>query len=167
MKIPKIYLTGEINEKSYLEFCLSLDIIEMSNSKLVIIDINSGGGCLVLGLALYDRIKNCELLTHTIGSGTVASSAILPYLAGQKRSLRPNCELLIHYVTVAVDGTIRQVSDAVKQVEKGIKKYKQIVVSETNISNSQIDKLMKHDHYIQANTAIDCKISHFITPKSF
>lgn len=73
-------------------------------AKTVVIHINSNGGDVSEGKAMYDFIKEMKQEVHTIGEGMVASIATLPFLAGNIRELKPNCQFLAHLPSVQAEG---------------------------------------------------------------
>lgn len=93
----RIFLVEEVNVETtnklmkqlmYLEHCESINDITLY--------INSPGGDVVSGLALYDYIQLMKKTVNTVCTGTAASMGAILFLAGEKRSMLPHTRLMIH-----------------------------------------------------------------------
>jgi len=104
MKIEKINIDGYIGASPILGvseyFSLSKLKTILNNLDSDVTDlhvyINSGGGSISEGWAIYDKLKACGLKVTTIGEGIVGSIATIIYLSGSVRQLNPNTNFFIH-----------------------------------------------------------------------
>jgi len=93
----KIYFFDEINNETVAEAIKYFQILE-EESKVnpITLIINSEGGSIYDGLALFDRIKISPCQIITIGTGFVASMGFVVFLAGDERIITPSTVLLNH-----------------------------------------------------------------------
>lgn len=106
-----IFLTGEINDQlASLIISQILYLQAINQEEKINIYINSPGGEVNAGLAIYDVIKSCPCPISTIGIGLCASMGALLLSSGTKglRCAYENCEIMIHQ---PLGGTNGQVSD--------------------------------------------------------
>ena len=106
-----IFLTGEINDQlASLIISQILYLQAINQQERINIYINSPGGEVNAGLAIYDVIKTCPCPVSTIGIGLCASMGALLLSSGTKglRFAYENCEIMIHQ---PLGGTNGQVSD--------------------------------------------------------
>lgn len=97
-----IYFFDEVDEDSVCECIKLLDKLEIeSRKKGITIVLNCGGGGCYDGLALYDRIRQCECAITIVGTGIIASMGLIIYLAADHRVITENARLLNHQVTVS------------------------------------------------------------------
>lgn len=151
-----IYFSAEVDEYAqmvltqYLNDAQSDLLIDnargYSNEEQCIkIIINSPGGYLHCGLALYDIIKNmsakvpieCEVQGHC------ASAASLLLLAANRRSMTKNSTVLLHQLSTGIIGTYKEVSDTFKNSEQAMEMLREIYLSETLIgyTKEEISKI--------------------------
>lgn len=109
------------------------------------IHINSLGGELDAGLALYDYISNLDVDTIGIVEGIAASAASLILLACKHREMTDNSSILIHQLSSGVIGTYSEITDHMENVDKAMMKLEDIYLNETTIGiTPEMDaKLMK------------------------
>lgn len=93
----KIFLVEEVNVETTNRLMKQLMYLENSGSTdEITLYINSPGGDVVSGLALYDYIKIMQRTVNTVCTGTAASMGAILFLAGEKRSMLPHTRLMIH-----------------------------------------------------------------------
>lgn len=90
-----IYLAGEVNSQMYLDLMKKLD----ETIGKVEVSINSPGGGLCSGMAMYDRLKQIEDCTVT-ATGDCSSAALIVLQAGKFRWATPHTSFLIHLSSV-------------------------------------------------------------------
>ena len=96
-KERKIFMTGFINEEVANELIKQLMYLNQENpEKGITLYINSSGGELVSGLAVYDCIRLMKAKVRTVCTGMAASIASIIFLAGDKREMLPHTQIMIH-----------------------------------------------------------------------
>lgn len=93
----EIFLTEEVDAATSNELLKQLMILERQDSKKEItLYINSPGGEVISGLAVYDFISLMKSPVRTVCTGTAASMGAILFLAGKKRLMLPHTRLMIH-----------------------------------------------------------------------
>lgn len=104
----KLCLLGEIDDDLFKEFCENYD----SDSHHIII-LNSEGGCIGHGSAIFDILSKQKV--KIIGTGNVCSTAAYILQAGYTRSVTQSCNIMFHQVTVSLDE--HHLKDAEKYIQ--------------------------------------------------
>lgn len=93
----KIFFTEEVNSRSANELIASLMALEIENSaEPITLFINSPGGEVDSGLAIYDVITRLRVPVDTVCIGTAASMASIIFLAGRNRCMYEHTKIMIH-----------------------------------------------------------------------
>ena len=93
----EIFLTEEVNSETSTELLKQLMYLERQDpGKEITLYINSPGGEVISGLAVYDLISLMKSPVRTVCTGTAASMAAILFLAGKKREMLPHTRLMIH-----------------------------------------------------------------------
>ncbi len=93
----EIFLTKEVNPETSNELIKQLMYLERQDSgKEITLYINSPGGEVISGLAVYDLISLMKSPVRTVCTGTAASMGAILFLAGKKREMLPHTRLMIH-----------------------------------------------------------------------
>ena len=102
LKSRMLFFTEEVTAESaneLIEYLLFLD--KDAPGEEITICINSPGGEVVSGLAVYDTIRMLESPVRTVCIGTAASMGSILFLAGEKRLMLPHCKIMIHDPLIA------------------------------------------------------------------
>ncbi len=116
--------------------------------------INSGGGSVVQGLRLFDRIKNNHFETATIVDGMAASMGIILAVSGAKKQATPNSVLMIHQLSAGASGKFRELMDYAKYWMQLQTKLGNILKTNTKAKKEDIDEFMKGETFILAEDAL-------------
>ena len=93
----EVFLIEEVNRKSATDMIKQLMYLDrIDTGKPVTVYINSPGGEVVSGLAVYDYIKVMKSPVNTVCMGSAASMGAILFLAGKERSMLKNSEIMIH-----------------------------------------------------------------------
>ena len=115
--------------------------------------IASNGGCCFSGLHMYDIIKNNKYPVYTYVDGFIASAATFPFLGGTKRFMSDNAFIMIHQLSAWFVGTFQNLKDQYQSSTKIMNKFKQIYIKELNITNEQLEQLLKRDLWLNKDQA--------------
>lgn len=158
-----IYFYCDVSSDSIKELVFSLKELTKKNQIVGItydIDpppinlyINSEGGCLYSALSVIDLISTNIVHINTIISGVCMSAATLLFLSGHSRYIMENSYMLIHNISSGFWGKMHEFEDEMKNLSELTKKLKSIYKDNSNISKTQLDKLLKTDVLISAE---DC-----------
>lgn len=117
--------------------------------------INSPGGSVTAGLAVYDTMQYVKPDISTVCIGLAASMAATLLAAGQKgkRFALPNSQVLLHQVAGGVTGEAVEIEITAKQIIKIKQKLNQILAKHTGQSLSKVEKDTDRDFYLSADEA--------------
>lgn len=115
-----ISLSGEIDEDSAVEFIKNIRLLDHVNNRDIIVLLNTPGGSVHQGLAIFDAIKECnsKVTTHAVGPCWSMGACILQ--AGDYRKISANATVMIH------SGEMELGADHIKNVERWYKEFKRV-----------------------------------------
>ena len=118
--------------------------------------INSPGGVVSSGLAIYDTIKYIQSPVNTICTGMAASMAAIILASGDKgmRAALPHAKIMIHQPSGGAFGQCSDVTIAAEEIKKIRKELENILVSESGQSLSRIHKDSERDFWMSAEEAL-------------
>lgn len=161
-----IFFFAEITDETVCEAIKLCQVIQDESIKKPIeFYLNSPGGSVYSGLALYDYLMSCKAPILTIGTGIVASMGVLVLLAGQRRIATQNTRFMTHQVSTTVQGKVSDVKIDFDETKKLEKICNEIVNRRTNQSIKSIEKDIKSgDKYMDVNEALKKNYIHSIIP---
>jgi len=151
-----IFLSGPINDAVANSVIAQLLFLEHEDPKKDIkLYINSPGGLVTAGLAIYDTMQYVKPDISTICIGMAASMGAVLLGAGKKgkRFALPNSEILLHQVMGGVEGQAVEVEITARQIIKLRDKLNNILSKHTGQSVAKIAKDTDRDFYLSAEEA--------------
>ena len=151
-----IFIEGEINdEKANLVVSELLYLDSISNDDINIY-INSPGGSITAGMAIYDTMNYIKSDCVTIGIGLCASMAGFLLSSGTrgKRCSLNNTEIMIHEPLGGVNGQATEIKIVAERILKIKKKLNVILSRNTKKSLSKIEKDVERDYYMDSDEAL-------------
>lgn len=151
-----IFLGGEIDDdvaNAVIAQFLFLD--SQDPKKDIQLYINSPGGSVTAGLAIYDTMQYVKSDVSTICIGLAASMGAVLLAAGSrgKRYILPNSEIMIHQVMGGARGQAVDIAIAAKQIIKTKDRLNQILAKHTGQDIKQIEKDADRDFFMSAEEA--------------
>lgn len=160
-----IHLTGEINDDMAASIVAQLAALEYSGSDSINIYINSPGGSVSAGLAIFDMIqtmKRREINIRTICIGRAASMAAIILSGGSERIIMPHAEVMIHQPSGGMEGKATDIMIAAEHM-KDIKQVLNKILSDNCGKDiNEVAKDTELDHWMNANEAVDYRIVDYI-----
>ena len=156
LKTRQIILSGEINKDLADKVVRQLLVLEAADDKKTIyMYIDSPGGDVDAGFAIFDMIRFIKAPVVLIGMGLVASAAALVLLAVPKdrRAGLPNSHYLIHQPMSGMKGVATDIEIHAKELAKTHAKLNRIIAEETGTSEEQVAKDTDRDHWLDADEA--------------
>lgn len=153
-----IFLGGPVNDHVANAVIAQLLFLEYEDSKKEIkMYINSPGGVVTAGLAIYDAIQYVKPDVSTICVGMAASMGAVLLTAGKKgkRFILPNSEVLLHQVMGAGEGQAVEIEIAAKHILKIKDRLNQVLAKHTGQSLAKIEKDTDRDFWLTAQEAKD------------
>ncbi len=152
-----VFLTGEINDQVANTVVAQLIYLEGKNpDKDIFLYINSPGGSVSAGLAIYDTMNYIKCDVNTICIGLAASMAAVLLSSGTKgkRVVLPNAEVMIHQPLGGTQGQATEIEIAAKHIQKTRDKLNQILAENTGKDKKTITKDTDRDNYMTAKEAV-------------
>ena len=156
LKTRSVMLSGEINKESAEKIITQLLILEQEDSeKEIKIFINSPGGDVDAGYAIYDMVRFISCPVIMIGAGLVASAASLVLIAvpKERRVGLPNSTYLIHQPMSGMKGVEWDIEIYSKQIEQLRVKLDTAIAVATGKSVEEVKKDTERDHWLFSEQA--------------
>jgi len=164
-----IFLVGPINDATAnLVVAQILYLAAKNPNQDIKLYINSAGGSVTAGLAIYDTIQYVKCPISTICIGFTASMAAILLAAGEKgkRYALPNAEILLHQVAGGVTGEAVEIEITAKQIMKIKERLNRILAYHTNQPLKKVEKDTDRNFYLSAQEAKEYGIiDEVIKPK--
>lgn len=158
-----LYFFDEVNNVTVLEAIKILDAFESKSKKPIYIILNSVGGNEYDGLLFYDRIRNCKSKVTILGSGLVASMALIIYVAGDKRICTKYTRFLNHQGATEIRGRVSDIEIERKELIKVEEICNTILAERTNQDVKKLTKSIKDgNNYMSAEQALKMGFVHEI-----
>ena len=118
--------------------------------------INSPGGAVTAGLAIYDTMQfvNCDVATYCIGQASSMAAVLLGAGARGKRFALPNSRILLHQPWGGTQGTASDISIQAEEIVRLKRRLNEILAVHTGQELSQIEKDTDRDFYMGADEAL-------------
>ena len=152
----QIILAGEVNKELAEKVIRQLLILEAdSASKPIYVYIDSPGGDVDAGFAIFDMIRFIKPPVYTVGMGLVASAGALILLAAPKnyRLGLPNSHYLIHQPLSGIKGVATDIEIHAKEIEKIRVKINALIAEETGKDAAEVAKDTDRDYWLSADEA--------------
>lgn len=159
-----IFITGEIDDNLSNIVVAQLLYLDSLNHKDIYLYINSIGGSVSAGLAIYDTMNFVKSDVSTICVGLAASMGAFLLSSGThgKRLILPNADVMIHQVLGRSEGQASDIKIATDRILDLKKRLNKILAKNTNKSVRTIEKDTDRDNYLSAKEAIDYGLVDFI-----
>ena len=152
-----IFLTGEVNDDISSLVCAQLLFLESENPyKDISLYINSPGGVITSGMAMYDTMKyiSCDVATICIGQACSMGSFLLAGGTKGKRFSLPNSQIMIHQPSGGAKGQATDIEIQAKLILDMRKRLNQIYAENTGQKLSVIEKAMDRDNFMTPEEAL-------------
>lgn len=164
-----IFISGEIDDNLANSVIAELLYLDSQENKEIFLYINSPGGSITSGMAIYDTMNYISSDVTTICVGLAASMAAFLLSCGKKgkRYALPNSEVMIHQPLGGVEGQATDIKIGAERIIKLKKKLNSILASNTNQNINKINKDTERDHFLSSEEAKEYGIiDDIITKKS-
>ena len=150
-----ILLNGEINDNTANSIVAQLLFLDSENNDDISIYINSPGGSITSGMAIYDTMNIIKSDVSTICIGMSASMAAFLLSSGKKgkRYILPNAEVMIHQPLGGAQGQATEIKIAATRILKLKDKLNKILSKNTNQPLEKIQNDTERDYFLDAEEA--------------
>lgn len=152
-----VFITGEIEDTMANNVIAELLYLDSINNNDINVYINSPGGSVSAGMAIYDTINFLASDVSTTCLGIAASMASFLLAAGKKgkRFILPNADVMIHQPLGGAQGQATDIKIASDRIISLRKRLNKCLAKNTGQSLKKIEKDTERDNYLDAREAVD------------
>lgn len=152
-----IILNGEINDSLANSIVAQLLFLDSENHEDISLYINSPGGIITSGMAIYDTMNFIKSDVSTICIGLAASMAAFILSSGKKgkRYALPNAEVMIHQPLGGAQGQATEIKIAAEHILKLKDKLNTILAKNTNKPLEKIQNDTERDYFLTSDDALE------------
>lgn len=153
-----IFLTGPVEDQMASLVCAQLLFLEAENPKKEIaLYINSPGGVVTAGMAIYDTMQFIRPAVSTLCVGQAASMGSLLLAAGEKgmRFATPNARIMVHQPSGGFQGQASDIERHARDIIKMKRRLNEVYVKHTGRTLEEVEKTLDRDHFMDADEAKD------------
>ena len=151
-----IFLDGEVNDASASVIVAQLLFLEAEDpNKDIHLYINSPGGSVTAGMAIYDTMNyiKCDVSTICIGMAASMGAFLLSSGAKGKRYALPNAEVMIHQPSGGAQGQATEIKIVAEHILRTRSKLNNILAANTDQPLEVIERDTERDYYMSAEEA--------------
>ena len=163
-----IFLTGEVNDHVSSLICAQLLFLESENpNKEISFYINSPGGVVTAGLAMYDTMQYIRPKISTVCIGQAASMGSFLLMAGEKgmRFALPNARIMIHQPSGGARGQATDIEIQAKEILRLRQRLNETYVKHTGQKLKTVEEAMERDNFMGADEAKDWGLIDHVVEK--
>ena len=156
-----IFMGSAINDEVANSVVAQMLFLQSEDSKAdVHLYLNSPGGSVTAGLAIYDTMQfvSCSVATYCVGQCASMAAVLLAAGVGGKRHALPNSRILIHQPLAGMEGTAEDIMIHAKEFGKIKERLNGILLKHTGQSLEKIEKDTDRDRFMSAEEARDYKL---------
>ena len=163
-----IILNGEITDNSSNIVVAQLLYLDSLNNDDISLYINSPGGSITAGMAIFDTMNFIKSDVSTICVGMAASMAAFLLSSGKKgkRYILPNAEVMIHQPLGGAQGQATEIKIAAERILKLKKKLNKILSDNTGKDIDTIDNDTERDYFMDSDEALNYGIVDKVLKKA-
>jgi len=164
-----VFLGGPVTDDSANLIVAQMLFLEMEDPDAdIMFYINSPGGSVSAGMAIYDTMQylRCEVSTLCIGMAASMGAFLLSAGAKGKRRALPNAEIMIHQPSGGASGQASDIAIHAEQILRIRKNLNEILAKNTGKPLSDIERDVDRDHFMTAKEALEYGlIDEIIAPR--
>ena len=153
-----IFLGDEIDDSTANLVVAQMLFLEMEDpDKDIMLYINSPGGSITAGMAIYDTMRylKCEVATVCVGMAASMAAFLLAAGAKGKRKALPHAEVMIHQPLGGARGQATDIQIHAEQILRVKKMMNELLAQNTGKPLKTIEKDVERDHFLTAEQALD------------
>lgn len=162
----ELYIYGDIRKKDWIENWLGTgkektdaftlkDALAQIDTPELTVRINSYGGSVSEGLAIYNLLTDFKGHLRTVVDGFACSAASVIFMAGKERIVPESGLLMIHNAWSWAEGDSNAMKKAAEDLEKQTQPSVNIYVSKTGLTEEKVKEMMDHETWITSKEAFE------------
>ena len=151
-----IFLTGPVEDHMATLVCAQLLFLEAENPKKEIaMYINSPGGVVTAGMAIYDTMQFIKPAVSTLCIGQAASMGSLLLAAGDKdmRFATPNSRIMVHQPSGGFQGQASDIERHARDIIKMKRRLNEVYVKHCGRTYEEVEQTLDRDHFMSSDEA--------------
>jgi ATP-dependent Clp protease, protease subunit len=151
-----IFVIGPVHDQMATSICMQLLFLEAENPKKEIaMYINSPGGVVTAGMAIYDTMQfiKPKIVTMCIGQAASMGSLLLCAGSAGMRHALPNARIMVHQPSAGFSGQASDIQRRAEDVVKMKRRLNEVYVKHTGKSYDAIERTLDRDHFMDADQA--------------
>ncbi len=156
-----IFLGTAINDEIANSIVAQLLFLQSEDSKLDIhMYLNSPGGSVTAGMAIYDTMQlvACDVATYCVGMCASMGAVLLAAGSAGKRSALPNSRIMIHQPLAGMEGTAEEIMIHAKEYKRTKQKLNNILLKHTGQPLEKIEKDTDRDRFMDPEEALEYRL---------
>ena len=153
-----VFLNGEVNDTVSALVCAQLLFLEAENPKKPIsLYINSPGGVVTSGFAMYDTMQFIKARVHTLCMGTARSMGSFLLMAGEpgERAALPNASLHVHQPLGGFQGQASDILIHAEEMQQTKRRIIGLYAKHCRRSYEEVERSLDRDHFMSAEQALE------------
>jgi ATP-dependent Clp protease, protease subunit len=156
-----VFLGSQVNDEVANSIVAQMLFLQSEDPKADIhLYVNSPGGSVTAGLAIYDTMQfvTCDVATYCIGQAASMGAVLLTAGTHGKRHALPNARIMIHQPLAGMEGTAEEIMIHATEFKKVKAKLNQILIKHTGHPLDQIERDTDRDRFMTADEAMEYKL---------
>ncbi len=153
-----IFMTGPVEDHMATLVCAQLLFLEAENPKKEIaLYINSPGGVVTSGMAIYDTMQFIRPAVSTLCIGQAASMGSLLLAAGHKdmRFATPNARIMVHQPSGGFQGQASDIERHARDIIKMKRRLNEVYVKHCGRTYEEVEQTLDRDHFMSSDEALE------------
>jgi len=156
-----VFLGTQVNDEVANIIVAQLLFLQSDDPKADIhLYVNSPGGSVSAGLAIYDTMQfvTCDVATYCVGQAASMGAVLLTAGAPGKRHALPNARIMIHQPLAGMQGTAEEIAIHAKEFKRIKQKMNEILIKHTGHPLDKIEKDTDRDRFMSAEEAAEYRL---------
>jgi ATP-dependent Clp protease protease subunit len=156
-----IFLGTQVNDEVANIIVAQLLFLQSDDPKAdVHLYVNSPGGSVSAGMAIYDTMQfiTCDVATYCVGQAASMGAVLLTAGAPGKRHALPNARIMIHQPLAGMQGTAEEIAIHAKEFKRIKQKMNEILIKHTGHPLDKIEKDTDRDRFMSAEEAAEYRL---------
>ena len=156
-----IFLGTQVNDEVANSIVAQMLFLQSDNPKADIhLYVNSPGGSVSAGMAIYDTMQfiTCDVATYCVGQAASMGAVLLTAGAAGKRHALPNARIMIHQPLAGMQGTAEEIAIHAKEFRRIKQRMNEILIKHTGHPLDKIERDTDRDRFMSAEEAADYRL---------